>query len=106
MGKERRKIDDHPADTGPEIPVDIANRRTVVIFVWIIGYFLAIWLLGFSIGGVLCTFIQLKFGSREKWFLSIIFSFIAWIVIYGAFDRLLHVPFPPGQLLVWLKIAT
>jgi hypothetical protein len=76
------------------------------IWGWIIGYFVAIWLLGFSIGGPLCAFIHLKIASREKWLISIILTAIVWAVIYGAFDRCLHVPFLTGDLLVWLKLAT
>jgi hypothetical protein len=63
------------------------------------GTFVAIWLLGFNIAGPLCTFVQLKFGGREKWFIVLIFSAISWLLIYGLFDRILHVPFPTGKLL-------
>jgi hypothetical protein len=97
---------DHAEEAGPEIPVDVVNRRTMSIFGWIIGYFAAIWLLGFSVGVPLCTFVQLKFGSREKWLLSLIMTAFAWAFIYCIFDRVLHVPFPTGQLLLWLGLAS
>jgi len=29
-----------------------------------------------------------------------------WAFIYCIFDRILHVPFPPGQLLLWLKLVS
>ncbi len=105
LGKEKRKSEDHLAHEGPVVSQALANKRTVRISVWIFGYFLLIWLLGFSLGGVLCVFLQLKFGSREKWLLSIILTFIAWAVVYGVFDRILHVPFPVGRLLAWLNLA-
>ncbi len=106
LGKESKPPVDHPADEGPDVPAHLANRRTFIVSGWIIAYFLVIWLLGFSIGGPLCTFIHLKFGSREKWLISTVLTLFAWGVIYGVFDRALHVPFPTGQLLVWLKLAT
>jgi TctA family transporter len=101
-GKRDRGRGDHMEEAGPEIPIDVANRRTMGIFGWILGYFVAIWLLGFSIGVPLCTFVQLKFGSREKWPISIALTAFAWAFIYCIFARILHVPFPPGQLLLWL----
>ena len=88
-------------ETGPEIPTKVVTRRTAGIFGWIVGYFVAIWLLGFNIAGPLCTFVQLKFGSRERWLIILIFTAISWLLIYGLFDRVLHVPFPIGKLLEW-----
>jgi putative tricarboxylic transport membrane protein len=105
-GKGGKGIGDHIEGAGPEIPIDVVNRRTMGIFEWIVGYFVAIWLLGFSIGVPLCTFIQLKFGYREKWLLSLIMTACAWAFIYCIFDRVLHVPFPPGQLLLWLGLTS
>jgi hypothetical protein len=26
----------------------------------------------------------------------------AWVVVHGLFERILHLPFPPGQLWLWL----
>ena len=88
-------------ERGPEIPQKVVNRRTAGMFGWIGGYFVAIWLLGFNIAGPLCTFVQLKFGSRERWLITLLFSAISWLLIYGLFDRILHVPFPTGKLLEW-----
>lgn len=105
LGKESKFPVGQPADEGMDVPVPPDNRRTLVASGWIIAYFMMIWFLGFSIGGVLCAFIHLKFGSREKWIISTVLTFFVWAIIYGVFERTLHVPFPPGELLVWLKIA-
>ncbi len=74
-------------------------------FAWIFTWFVGIWLFGFTIGAPLCTFIQLKFGEREKWPLSLILTFVAWAFLYVVFERLLYVPFPEGELFVWLNLA-
>ncbi len=95
-----------PKEALSEEALALVNRRTRGIIGWILGYFAAIWLLGFSIGGPLCTFIHLKIASREKWPISIMLTILAWAVIYWVFDRILHVPFPTGELLIWLKLAT
>jgi len=97
-GKEVKRRDDKKE----ELPAEVVKRRTAGIFLWIVGYFVAIWLLGFSIGVPLCTFIQLKIDGREKWSLSLIFTACTWGLIYGIFDQVLHVPFPEGQLFLWL----
>jgi len=72
------------------------------MFIWIVVYFLAIWLLGFSTGGALCCFLQLKFASREKWPITILLTIGLWAFIYLLFERVLHVPFPPGQIFEWM----
>ena len=88
----------HVEEEDQEIPADVVNRRTRNMFGWIIGYFLAIWLLGFPVGGTLCSFIQLKFASKEKWLITLILTAGLWAFVYLLFDRALHVPFPTGYL--------
>jgi hypothetical protein len=93
------------SDEEHEIPHDVQNRRTRNMFIWIVVYFLAIWLLGFSIGGTLCCFLHLKFASKEKWGITIILTVGLWAFIYLLFQRVLHVPFPPGQIFEWFGLA-
>jgi TctA family transporter len=94
IGEEGERRDGFLPHAGQELPPHIINRRTANIFGWVVGYFVAIWLLGFSFGVPLCTFIQLKIGYREKWALSLILTVFSWAFIYGLFDRVLHTPFP------------
>ena len=93
-------------DEETEIPRETANRRTRNMFFWILAYFVAIWLLGFSIGGTLCAFLHLKFASREKWPITIILVVGIGAFVYLFFERTLNVPFPPGyafELLGWAE---
>jgi hypothetical protein len=83
----------------------MAARRTAVMFGWIVGYLAAIWLLGFTIGGVLCTFLSLKVGSRERWPISLAITAAMGAFVYGIFESALHVPFPPGALFEWIGVA-
>jgi putative tricarboxylic transport membrane protein len=82
----------------------VRRKRTFTILGWIFGYFFSIWLAGFTVGGPLCAFVHFKFGSREKWLLSIALTLAAFVVIYVLFERLLHVPFRPGSLMTWLSV--
>ncbi len=104
IDKGEKSGEEHKIEVGTELPSHVVNRRTADIFVWIVGFFVAIWLFGFSIGVPLCTFIHFKIGGRERWPLTLILTGFAWVFIYGLFDRILHVPFPQGQLFVWLKL--
>jgi hypothetical protein len=103
-----RGVERQPKSTdeiAAEIPGPIAARRTAVMFGWIVGYLAAIWLLGFTIGGVLCTFLSLKVGSRERWPISLAITAAMGAFVYGIFESALHVPFPPGALFEWIGVA-
>jgi putative tricarboxylic transport membrane protein len=96
-----RNVDEGEA----EIPPDVVSRRTAGMFGWIVGYLVAIWLLGFPVGGALCSFIQLKIGSREKWLITLILTAGLWAFVYLLFERTLHVPFPDGYLFELLGLV-
>jgi hypothetical protein len=88
----------HVEEEDQGVPAAVVNRRTRNIFGWIMVYFLAIWLLGFTVGASLCCFIQLKFASKERWLITLILTAGLWAFVYLLFDRVLHVPFPAGYL--------
>jgi hypothetical protein len=47
----------------------------------------------------------LRFEGKESWLFSGAFALMVWGAFYGLFERLLHLPFPPGWLLEWLGLA-
>jgi TctA family transporter len=103
-GRERTPVGGLAAwDTG--IPASVERRRTAGILAWIAGFLAAIWLLGFAIGGTLVTFLSLKVGGRERWPVTLALTAGAAAFVYLVFEQGLRVPFPPGQLLVWLGMA-
>jgi putative tricarboxylic transport membrane protein len=104
LGKRSAGGTDRPGETGSQLPTEVVNRRTAGIFAWIFAYFVGIWLIGFSIGVPLCTFIQLRIFGREKWPQSLIYTVSVWALIYGIFDHVLHVPFPTGDIFLWLNL--
>jgi TctA family transporter len=99
-GKERLP-ESAPGDSDHGLPRDEMIRRTRDIFGWIIGYLAAIWLLGFTLGGTLCTLLALKLGGRERWPITIALTAGVAAFVYFVFERGLRVPFPPGQLFAW-----
>lgn len=79
-----------------------AKKRAITMFAWLVGFFFAIWLLGFPIGIALMMFTYLKFQGGESWVLSITLTLVAWLFFHGLFVRLLHLPFPDGLIMTWL----
>jgi len=81
------------------------RRRTLAIAGWTVGFFLMIWFLGFITASAVATLAYLKLGTGEKWGISVALAAVAWVFFFGLFDYGLHLPFPPGELFVWLGIA-
>lgn len=107
-GREKiKEKSDAPVDFqfGQAMDSAVARRRTLTIFSWIIGFFIGIWLLGFPVAIPVMVFFYLKVQSGEKWWLSLVLTGAAWFVFWGLFDRLLRLPFPDGQLLIWLGLT-
>jgi TctA family transporter len=91
-----------PVDVQINEPTDraLVRWRTLNIFSWIFVFFVGVWLLGFSVAVPLLVFLYMKVQSQERWTLSLVLSGSAWIVFWGLFDRLLHIPFPRGEIFV------
>jgi TctA family transporter len=89
-------------DASADVPAAVATRRTIQVGFWTLGYFAAIWLLGFSLGTLVMTFGYLKIGASERWPITIGLGLFGFAFVYGIFEKALGVPFPPGQVFVWL----
>ncbi|HWP56899.1 MAG TPA: tripartite tricarboxylate transporter TctB family protein [Candidatus Acidoferrales bacterium] len=86
------------------VDLETARRRTFNIFGWIFGFFVGIWLIGFAYMVPLFVFLYLKVQARESWPLSIALTGGAWLMFWALFTHLLKLPFPDGQVLVWLGL--
>lgn len=76
----------------------LAIQRTAGIFAWILGFFLAIVLLGFPLAIPLFVLAYLRGQGKEPWPLAVILAGVAWLAFYALFVRLLHLPFLEGLL--------
>ncbi|HZD40400.1 MAG TPA: tripartite tricarboxylate transporter TctB family protein [Terriglobales bacterium] len=76
----------------------VARHRTWAIVGWILGFFVLVLLIGFPIGVPLFVFLYLKLAGKEKWGLTLALTVLAWVIIEGLFDQLLHIPFPDGWI--------
>ena len=79
------------------------TRRAALAVAWMLGFFAAIVLLGFPVAVPLFVFLYLKLQGRESWPLSIVMTAAVWGIFYGLFNLLLHLPFPAGLLLGFLR---
>jgi len=106
---------DKPSRQPSDAPVDfqftrgiapaLARRRALNIFSWIFGFFVGIWLLGFAIAIPGFVFLYLKVQSGEGWGRSLVLTGAAWLIFWGLFDRLLHLPFPEGMVFSLLGLG-
>jgi hypothetical protein len=100
--KRKVKVEEWSLEPQSEIDPAIERRRTVSITGWIVGFFVAIWLVGFTAASALATFLYLKFGAKERWAVAVGLAAVAWLFFYGVFDYGLHMPFPEGSVFEWV----
>jgi hypothetical protein len=90
-----------PASQRAEVhqgPVQSGGKRTSEIFGWLVGVFLAVWGLGFSMVVAPFIFLYLKFVSRESWQVSLGLATLTALIQYGLLETLLRVSTPAGAL--------
>jgi hypothetical protein len=88
----------------PKVEPIVERQRTIAISGWIVGFFVAIWILGFVPASAVATFLYLKFGAGEQWLITVVLVVVCWLFFYGVFDYALQLPFPNGALFDWLPV--
>ena len=71
--------------------------------IYLVGFLIVIWLLGFSLAVPVTTLLYLKIAGKEKWPIAILISFVSWTFFYALFERALTIPFPEGLLFTWFS---
>ena len=74
-------------------------RRTLVFFAWFIGGALGIWLLGIIYSLPLLVFFYALVDGKEKLSTSVIMGVCAYALIWGLFEYVLEMRWPPGLLI-------
>ena len=99
------KTNESPAmdlEFGADVPQDVARRRAVGAFIWVAGFILAVYLVGFPLAVPIFMFCYLSFQGRVRLQLSVTLTAVAWLFFYGLFQRTLHLPFEDGLIQTWL----
>lgn len=76
----------------------IEIRRTLVFFAWFMGGALGIWLLGIVISLPLLIFLYALIEGRERWSTSLVMTACTYALIWGLFEYMLEMRWPPGAL--------
>jgi hypothetical protein len=92
------------APLAQELPAGEMARRGAGVAGWILGFFAAIWLLGFPLGGGLASAAYLRFAARERWPVCLGYGLGAYVVLELFFRQLLAIPFADGALFEWLGL--
>lgn len=87
-----------------EIDQATARKRAIVMFAWLFGFFVTIYLVGFNIGIPLMMFSYLKFQGKESLRLSAILTAIGFGFFWMLFVKVLTLPFPEGKIFTWLGL--
>jgi hypothetical protein len=94
----------YAAPEEPEIEPIIERQRTFAIGCWIVGFFIAIFVLGFIPASAIATFLYLKFGAGERWPVTLAITVGCWLFFFALFDYALQMPFPQGALFEWVPV--
>jgi hypothetical protein len=81
-----------------DVPPDVAVRRTVAVVAWMVGFYVAIILIGFPRAVPLFVLAYLRVQGRERWIIALSLAAVAWLAFYLVFVRVLHLPFDDGLL--------
>ena len=102
-GKQKKVVAVGVEEAEVEIAPEVITQRTVAVISWTVGFFMAIWLLGFPIAVPLMILLYLKIAGKESWLMTALVTFFSWLFYWGLFERLLNVPFPEGLLIGLIK---
>jgi len=102
-GKKKKAAASLIENVGEKLDPAVVRQRTIEVILWTIGFFLAIWLLGFSIAVPLTILLYLKIAGKESWLMTALVTFCCWLFYWGLFEKLLNVPFPEGLLISLIK---
>ena len=80
------------------------GRRGALVVAWILGFFAAIVLLGFAIGGGIASGLYLRLMAREPWRASVAYGIVTALLLELVFRGLIGIPFPLGALFEWLGL--
>ena len=102
-GKQKKVVAVGVEEAEVEIAPEVITQRTIAVIGWTVGFFMAIWLLGFPIAVPLMILLYLKIAGKESWLMTALVTFFCWLFYWGLFERLLNVPFPEGLLIGLIK---
>lgn len=86
-----------------DVDPKVATRRTLLAFAWVLGFFVLILLVGFTLSVPLLVFLFLKFQAGEKWGITLFLTASSLVFFFGLFVWMLNIPFAEGWIIEGLK---
>ncbi len=99
-GKKQAAVDFQLSE---DIDPAVATRRTLLAFGWVLGFFVLILLVGFTLSVPLLVFLFLKVQAREKWGITLFLTASSLVFFFGLFVWMLNIPFAEGWIIEGLK---
>lgn len=90
------EVMDVPVDRS--IPKQLMRRRTLGALMWIGGFALAVWLIGFLLAIPIFVFSYLKREARASTLAALVLAVCTWLFIWGVFDWLMNLGWPAPAL--------
>lgn len=88
----------------PPFADQASELRTVAgIFLWLAGFLLGVFLIGFPAAAPLFVFLYLRLDGKESWPVALGGACLTGAFIYLLFILLLKTSYQPGWLLDWLR---
>lgn len=87
-----------------DVPPEVARRRAIGAFLWVAGFILLVYLLGFPLAVPIFMFSYFSTQSRVGLLLSFGLTVATWLFFYGLFQRLIHLSFEDGLIQTLLGI--
>jgi hypothetical protein len=96
--KEGKKASGIDFTFSEDVDKTLERKRTASIFLWTLGFFFFVLLVGFPIAVPLFVLAYLKLQGKEGWGVTIATMVITWGAFYGLFVWFLNVPFMEGWI--------
>ena len=93
----------------PDLAPPLVRARALRYFAWLAGLYAAAVLIGFVPAIAVFVMLIMRVEFAERWPVALVAAAAATAFLWGIFDRLLAVPWPPsllGDALPWLREAT
>jgi hypothetical protein len=80
------------------------GRRGGAVVGWVLGFFAAIVLLGFAIGGGIASLLYLRLMAGERWRVAVSYGIATAFLLEVLFRGVIGIPFPAGVVFEWLNL--
>jgi Tripartite tricarboxylate transporter TctB family len=85
-----------------DVAPEVARRRVIETFSWIVGFIALVFLVGFPVAVPLFLVSYLAIQSQVGWLLSASLTAVTWGFFNFLFQRLLNLQFEAGVIQTWI----